>query len=143
MKFITTKNSTMLHTTYSAKHRSRDRPPTTPPFSLASITCILNDTLFKRACVNISRQEIKQKPHRGRKNRQRSDRNNQQNRKREQTARVQRNSAQQQTAVCGEISAKNRRAHFSKVAWRRHGGGVSSRISNGYIPVQQLGWASV
>lgn len=34
----------MLHTTYSAKHRSKDRPPTTPPFSLASMTCILNDT---------------------------------------------------------------------------------------------------
>lgn len=44
MKFITTRNKTMLHTTYSAKHRSKDRPPTTPPFSLASMTCILNDT---------------------------------------------------------------------------------------------------
>ena len=45
MKFITTRNRTMLHTTYSAKHRSKERPPTTPPFSLASITCILKDTL--------------------------------------------------------------------------------------------------
>lgn len=44
MKFITTRKRTMLHTTYSAKHRSKDRPPTTPPLSLASITCILKDT---------------------------------------------------------------------------------------------------
>lgn len=53
----------MLHTTYSAKHRSSDRPPTTPPLALASITCILKET-SREAKKTSTIESVYQREHR-------------------------------------------------------------------------------